>query len=205
MAVDYMNEIKCRQPIGPYFLCGYSFGGLVAFELARRLAEAGEEVRLVGLFDTLMSPTRWPLRAWLSIACGRIARLAGRGATAAPPTPFRRTPPCPTPPDPTLARAASIEFSAPTRMIRVAANALIASARYRPGRYRGRLTLFTPAQRDARLPSLEAIWRKHADALTVIETAGRHATMLAEPNATATAALLTRSVRPLCEPMRRSS
>ena len=76
MAADYLREIKERQPNGPYYLCGYSSGGLVAFEMARRLSESGDEVGLVGLFDTTMSPVRWPLRAWLSIIARRIALLA---------------------------------------------------------------------------------------------------------------------------------
>jgi acyl carrier protein len=31
MAAEYLNSIKARQPDGPYCLCGYSFGGTVAF------------------------------------------------------------------------------------------------------------------------------------------------------------------------------
>ena len=41
MAADYLREIKKRQPNGPYYLCGYSSGGLAAFEIARRLSEVG--------------------------------------------------------------------------------------------------------------------------------------------------------------------
>ena len=63
MAADYLREIKARQPNGPYYLCGYSSGGLAAFEIARRLSESGDDVGFVGLFDTAMSPVRWPLRA----------------------------------------------------------------------------------------------------------------------------------------------
>src|SRR5206468_7858291 len=82
MAADYLREIKKRQPNGPYYLCGYSLGGLVAFEIARRLSESGDRVGLVGLFDTRMSPVRWPLRAWLSIIARRIAlRSAALRAT----------------------------------------------------------------------------------------------------------------------------
>jgi len=44
MAAEYLREVKARQPDGPYYLCGYSFGGLVAFEMARRLRESGDEV-----------------------------------------------------------------------------------------------------------------------------------------------------------------
>ena len=127
MAADYLREIKARQPNGPYCLCGYSLGGLVAFEIARQLSESGNEVGFVGLFDTLMSPLRWPLRAWLSIIVRRIARLPGK------------------------LRAAPL----PIRVLRVAASALIASARYRPGFYCGELTLFTPMRREPGLPPLE--------------------------------------------------
>ena len=75
MAADYLREIKKRQPNGPYYLCGYSSGGLAAFEIARRLSESGDEVGLVGLFDTTMSPVRWPLRTWLAIGARQMARL----------------------------------------------------------------------------------------------------------------------------------
>jgi len=55
--LEYLRAIKAQQPNGPYYLCGYSFGGFVAFEIARRLRESGDEVGLVGLFDTM--PTPW--------------------------------------------------------------------------------------------------------------------------------------------------
>ena len=45
MAAEYLREVKARQPDGPYYLCGYSFGGLVAFEMARRLREVGRRSR----------------------------------------------------------------------------------------------------------------------------------------------------------------
>lgn len=48
----YIKAIRQRQPKGPIILCGWSFGGLVAFEMARILMKAGERVFLVGLFDT---------------------------------------------------------------------------------------------------------------------------------------------------------
>src|SRR5207244_11853582 len=81
---------------------------------------------------------------------------------------------------------------APTSVLKVTASALIASARYRPGFYPGELTLFTPVGREPGLPSLQAIWRKHARALSIVETAGAHATMFCAPNAESAAASLTR-------------
>jgi thioesterase domain-containing protein/acyl carrier protein len=52
MAEQYLAEIRSFQPRGPYFVGGHSAGGLVAFEIARRLRLAGEEVALLALFDT---------------------------------------------------------------------------------------------------------------------------------------------------------
>lgn len=44
MAEDYIAEIKAVRPEGPYNLLGWSFGGPVAYEMARRLAQRGEKV-----------------------------------------------------------------------------------------------------------------------------------------------------------------
>jgi len=56
MAEAYLGEIREVQPEGPYRLGGWSFGGLVAYEMARRLEAAGEEVALLALLDTLAEP-----------------------------------------------------------------------------------------------------------------------------------------------------
>src|SRR5207247_6357203 len=80
----------------------------------------------------------------------------------------------------------------PSVAIRVVASALIASAKYHPGFYRGQLTLFSPAGREPGLPSLESIWNKHAQTVEVVETAGTHATMLSTLHAETTAACVTR-------------
>ena len=51
IAADFLEEIRALQPEGPYFLGGYSFGGLVAFEMAHQLQTQGQEVRLLVLID----------------------------------------------------------------------------------------------------------------------------------------------------------
>jgi amino acid adenylation domain-containing protein len=48
----YIEQIRKVQPHGPYFLGGRSYGGTVAFEMARRLQTMGEAVGLVALIDT---------------------------------------------------------------------------------------------------------------------------------------------------------
>ena len=52
MAAYYIKEIKSLQPKGPYYLGGSSFGGLAAFEIARQLSAAGDEIGLLALLDT---------------------------------------------------------------------------------------------------------------------------------------------------------
>nr|WP_290226170.1 non-ribosomal peptide synthetase [Trichocoleus desertorum] len=53
MASHYIQAIRAMQPRGPYYLGGWSFGGLVAFEMAQQLRQAGHEVALLALLDTL--------------------------------------------------------------------------------------------------------------------------------------------------------
>jgi len=52
LAKHCVAEIQIHRPEGPILLGGWSFGGLVAFEVARQLREAGREIRLLVLFDT---------------------------------------------------------------------------------------------------------------------------------------------------------
>ena len=51
-ARDYLAEVRSVQPHGPYLLGGFSGGGIAAYEMARQLREAGEEVALLVLLDT---------------------------------------------------------------------------------------------------------------------------------------------------------
>jgi thioesterase domain-containing protein/acyl carrier protein len=52
MAALYVKALLERQPQGPYHLGGWSSGGLVAFEMARQLEEAGATVARLVLIDT---------------------------------------------------------------------------------------------------------------------------------------------------------
>lgn len=51
MARCYVDALRKVQPEGPYHLGGFSFGCLVAFEMAHVLTRAGEEVALLALVD----------------------------------------------------------------------------------------------------------------------------------------------------------
>jgi aspartate racemase len=64
MAAFYIKEIRSLQPDGPYYIGGYSLGGLIAFEMARQLQAESQEVGLLALFDAYpgkadSSPSLW--------------------------------------------------------------------------------------------------------------------------------------------------
>jgi thioesterase domain-containing protein len=64
MATHYLREIRTVQRKGPYFLAGYCFGGMIAYEMGRLLKTQGEEVALLIMFNTPApgSLKWWPLR-----------------------------------------------------------------------------------------------------------------------------------------------
>jgi amino acid adenylation domain-containing protein len=52
IATHYASEMQRVQPEGAYHLGGYSFGGTIAFEMARQLVGQGKTVGLLAMFDT---------------------------------------------------------------------------------------------------------------------------------------------------------
>jgi aspartate racemase len=58
IAIHFLEAIRAIQPVGPYAIAGYSFGGIVAFELAHQLHARGEKLELLALIDTWTS--EWP-------------------------------------------------------------------------------------------------------------------------------------------------
>jgi thioesterase domain-containing protein len=97
-SVEAMGEILESQVLargsgGPYTLAGFSLGGVLAFEVARRLERRGEQVERVVLLDSFLVRRRAPLdwaqvrlRMFLAKACedprATLARLARRGRVA---------------------------------------------------------------------------------------------------------------------------
>jgi thioesterase domain-containing protein len=51
MARFYIDEMRNKQPRGPYMLGGLCAGGVIAYEMASQLKSAGETVTLVALLD----------------------------------------------------------------------------------------------------------------------------------------------------------
>jgi len=83
MATHYLREICKFQPVGPYYLGGYSMGGVVAYEMTRQLRKAGENVALLALLDTYSGLGRrrilgpWLRRHWREFSRLPLAEKGG--------------------------------------------------------------------------------------------------------------------------------
>lgn len=121
LAADYLEAIRTVQPHGPYTVGGWSFGGFVAFEMARQLRAAGERVDRLILLDTVAlnpccasgTPTRHCSAGSSGNSCGPSAAAphrfrtsptasprsttSSRTSLAAPPTGACSRPTAPTP------------------------------------------------------------------------------------------------------------
>jgi amino acid adenylation domain-containing protein len=81
----YVDAIRERQPVGPYYLGAYSSAGSFGYEIGQHLRRAGQEVALAALIDPLGIDSRdrrrfgyWAFRArYMRPALGRIVLLGG--------------------------------------------------------------------------------------------------------------------------------
>jgi thioesterase domain-containing protein len=156
MAAEYIRFMRSMQPHGPYYLGGYCYGGVVAFEMARQLEQAGERTALLAIFEGYAIGRRATLRKhwrpkvmlsflrnlpyWLRdnlhpdgpyahlLPWEQVQRLQQLGREPARlDCPLR----CP---------SASGDFADRRRQLEAAHD--LAMTHYRPGPYAGRLTLF---------------------------------------------------------------
>jgi thioesterase domain-containing protein len=89
MAQSYVKVVEERQPQGPYRICGWSFGGLVAWEMARQWQDAGRGVALLALLDTDNSITGAEMsgEAQAKMFSVMFLELAKRAGISLPPSP----------------------------------------------------------------------------------------------------------------------
>jgi amino acid adenylation domain-containing protein len=52
IAAHYISEILAQNPAGPIALAGYSFGGIIAYEMVKQLDKMGKQVKMLAMFDT---------------------------------------------------------------------------------------------------------------------------------------------------------
>lgn len=170
MAEFFLNAIRELQPCGPYFLIGYSLGGLVALEMAQQLSENGEKVALLALLETYPHPRYLSLRQRVRLS----ARITGRQLVAL----LRK---------PTLEALSNIVHS-PRRprnisrnglegsltMHRVRESAYLALTRYRPRFYKGKIK-FVRAEISSSYPDdAGAVWTNLADEFEDTTVPGDH-------------------------------
>jgi len=66
MATYYLTQMRSVDPHGPYFLCGWSLGGYIAFEMARQIYASGGQVGLLIIIDSRLPPPSLSKRGrWL--------------------------------------------------------------------------------------------------------------------------------------------
>ncbi|AMR28563.1 hypothetical protein A0257_16655 [Hymenobacter psoromatis] len=75
MAAHYLAAIQAQNPDGPYALAGFSFGGLIAFEMARQLLAMGKEVRFLAMFDTYAYQSNYHLPPLKRLASNGLITL----------------------------------------------------------------------------------------------------------------------------------
>ncbi|KAJ4396512.1 hypothetical protein N0V93_000731 [Gnomoniopsis smithogilvyi] len=70
MATKFIEEMKRRQPTGPYNLAGWSAGGVIAYEIVVQLTQAGERVNNLIIIDApcpvTIEPLPQGLHAWFA-------------------------------------------------------------------------------------------------------------------------------------------
>lgn len=210
MACEYLAAVRGLQPNGPYWLAGYSFGGLVAYEMARRLTDAGEEIALLALFDTTVPERHWPPAAWIEYFLRRLRRgfrdmqglkpreraqlwlrlshsLQGRIGRA------RLTP------EEARDEAEGVaQLPEVVRRIRLAA--LAASLAYRPQPGDLAVSLFRSDTEASPYCDPEAVWRRVARKLEIYDVPGDHWTMIRPPHLPVLAKQLSRCLRMLGRP-----
>ena len=210
LARHYLAAIKRQQPRGPILLIGFSFGGLVAIEIARFLIEAGEPPALLACLDSFMDPRRWPAAVRIGVRAGRalarckaLARMSPREALryATMRAKARQRTDGPAGTAAVRGWLGSGATADPAEQ-RVQAALFVALARYEPRRYPGPIAFFKPRESANYPKDPRRVWRKLADRLDVRIVAGDHRSMVGADSAELASELdmcirrAVRSVRP---------
>lgn len=85
MAAYHLDAIRDVQPSGPYVLCGYSLGGLVALEVARQISDCGEKIALLCMIDSYLHETLLPAKRRFRSRWERMCYRASRALQVSKP------------------------------------------------------------------------------------------------------------------------
>jgi amino acid adenylation domain-containing protein len=200
MASEIVAVIRESRPNGPYLIGGWCTNGIMAFEVARQLRAAGEDVPLLALGHTMnpvafqkitsaqmrMSKARYHLGVWGNLPLGKRLDYAfdrARGLME----------------DVGVAEIAEREG----RYRVFAAQMEQAAYGYFPGDYDGVVALFQPAERLAVLDSRPGWSEVVRGSLESFDIPGTHGTMAEPPNVATFAQRLNEALDRACRPGRR--
>jgi hypothetical protein len=139
MADGALQTILRNEPVGPYSLVGYSLGGLVAVEVARRLVERGHASQPI-LIDPLTDKADWPFTIFVRAGVRYLFHK-----------PFHR-----------LSETRSVGPPEKSALDEVEKRCRDAKARYRPSRYDGPIAVLHAAREPYVGGLTPGIWRRIA-------------------------------------------
>ena len=204
MAEYYLGALRELQPQDPYILIGYSFGGLIALEMAQRLLKSGKRIALLVMVDTYPDPRhlpvgervrlgakriknhlsdlrRKPLRVALERLLGTLRKRLGNANVGKPRRIAGETP--------------SLSFAETT--VHVKQFDFLAMSRYRPQFYPGKITFVRPETNSYLPTDPTAVWKHLAAKFEVETVSGDHLGMIGI-HFEELAAVLTRLARETC-------
>lgn len=210
MVRDYLVAVRSVQPHGPYLLAGYSFGGLVAYEMGRRLAATGEEVALLALLDTSVPEQHWSRAAWVEyffrrLRCG-LRELGTRNLRDWAPLCLELA-------SALIERLRRRRFSAerladvpggpdalPEQVLRVRRAGFAAALAQPPRPSTLSLTLFRSDLNASHACDPALVWRRLVPTLDIYDVPGTHANMILSPQVDLLAGRLGQRLRELQRP-----
>jgi thioesterase domain-containing protein len=178
MARDYADQIRRKQPVGPYHLLGMSLGGTIAFAIAEELERRGERIGLLVILDaSLDNLDAIEVEPWM--VCNLILAQFGYVPALAPAEP-----------DP-QARLLEVVRRHPglglddwpdqrlRALQRVVVNNLEIARAYRPGRVRCPMLFFSATRQEPSLAEKLESWMSFVDGpIEAIELDCGHRQML---------------------------
>jgi amino acid adenylation domain-containing protein len=191
IAAYYIEAIRTLQPQGPYFLGGWSFGGLVAFEMAQQLRQVGQQVELLALLDTPAPGKPLSFRQSLKFLLGTalwstlpfmldFTILAANRIQSWYPKLSRWKWSALLPVIPEASRLQLLDESAILPLLRIVYANAQAVSRYVPQHYHDRMILFTAAESPENDPTLG--WSGLTTDLRCHSVSGNHLSLLKQPH-----------------------
>ena len=190
IAAYYIEAIQSVQPHGPYFIGGWSFGGLVAFEMAQQLTQAGQQIGLLAILDTtapfnkpsfyqslkfLLGTALWSTLPFL-LDYGAIA--TNRLSSSIPWSRWQWSAIVRLVPE---SRLRLLDESAISPMLKIFYANAQAAYRYVPQSYPNRITLFEAANPDANEQAALG-WSALSSDIQLYKVPGNHLSLLKQPH-----------------------